>query len=131
MVGCFFVYGTLLAAERMEAVLAGAASWRIVGPAAVGGALYDLGDYPGMKLGDGADALVPGLLLEIDPEGAALSLLDAYEGVGDGLFTRRRIALQRGAAEHRTAWLYEYRGSVHGLRRLRAWSVAQTSDAGD
>jgi len=115
-----FVYGTLVSAEKLDAVLAGVARWQIVGPAAVAGVLYHLGSYPGMRL-DGGSALVPGLLLELEPEGAALRHLDSYEGVDEGLFARRRIALQRTPTEHRSAWMYEYRGAIDGLRRIGAW----------
>ena len=123
MIAGLFVYGTLLSRARMDAVLGEAARWRVVAPAVVGGVLYDRGAYPGMVLCPGAVSMVPGLLVEIDPEGAALARLDAYEGVGEGLFARRRIALARRPAEHRTAWLYEYRGPVEGLSALREWQL--------
>jgi len=122
-----FVYGTLMSAAKLDAVLTGAARWQVIGPAAVAGALYDLGAYPGIRLGEGNHALIPGLLVEIEPEGAALRRLDAYEGVHEGLFARRRISLRRKPSEHRSAWLYEYRGPVDGLRRLSAWSPSATS----
>jgi gamma-glutamylcyclotransferase (GGCT)/AIG2-like uncharacterized protein YtfP len=116
-----FVYGTLMSAAKMDAVLAGAARWRVVGPAAVAGVLYDLGAYPGMCLGGDSGALVPGLLLELEPEGAALRRLDAYEGVDERLFVRRRISLRRNSSEHRSAWLYEYCGPLEGLTCLGEW----------
>lgn len=99
----------------------GPAAGDVVGPGTVPGALYDLGEYPGLV--DTADGgRVPGLVVAL-PDAAALARLDAYEGVDDGLYTRREmlVALVDGGAC--PAWVYVYARSVASRRRLARWPV--------
>ncbi|MFB6353352.1 MAG: gamma-glutamylcyclotransferase family protein [Halobacteriales archaeon] len=72
-----FVYGTLAAPSRADAVLD---DWRDDGPAVLDGCRRVEGRYP--TLAPGGET--PGRLL-VTPE---LDKLDAYEGVDDGLYVR-------------------------------------------
>lgn len=87
-----FVYGTLLSGEQRDINrLKPAPRW--LGRARVPGVLYDLGDYPGMRLG--GRGLVLGEVYEISEE--LERVLDAVEEVWpqqSGEYTKREVALR-------------------------------------
>ncbi|MEY2878064.1 MAG: hypothetical protein RLZZ15_444 [Verrucomicrobiota bacterium] len=85
-----FVYGTLKHGCSNHAQLAGA---EFVGPARTppGFRLHDLGGFPGLAPhADDRDGVV-GEVWRVD--GAGLARLDRFEGVAEGLYARRPIAL--------------------------------------
>lgn len=91
MSGLLFVYGTLQRGRVNHGQLAGQ---RFVGPARTvpGFRLYDLGGYPGLGPFPEAVTGVTGEVWAVDA--AALARLDAFEGVGEGLYRRGPVALQ-------------------------------------
>ena len=101
-----------------EQALGGAAA-RVVGRGTVRGTLYHLGEYPGLVESDG-DARVPGVILELDDD-AALARLDRYEGVDEGLYVRRLVAVARDDGAVDEAWIYFYARPVAGRQRIAAW----------
>jgi len=113
-----FAYGTLRDALQRDMILRGAQS-REVGPATAPGALYDLGNYPGLVDGGPGDR-VPGVLVELADE-AALTRLDEYEDVDAGLFVRRRASVRPDAGGDVEAWVYVYNRPVAGRRRITVW----------
>jgi len=112
-----FAYGTLQEARQRDTVLRGA-STREIGRGSVAGTLYDLGEYPGL-VAEGA-ARVPGLLIELADE-AALALLDAYEGVDEGLYARIRTPVRLDTGDEVEAWVYVYLRPVDGRPRIASW----------
>lgn len=108
-----FVYGTLQP---------GASHWRLLEPfvagrprrATMNGTLYDTGrGYPGLRLGGSAS--VPGWVVELaDPCGAALSVMDDYEGPD---YRRVLVTLADGTE----CWTYEWVADFAGLRRVASW----------
>ncbi|MFN8643130.1 MAG: gamma-glutamylcyclotransferase family protein [Candidatus Binatia bacterium] len=66
---------------------------------------------------------VPGVLVELADQ-AALARLDEYEDVGAGLFARRRATVHLDADGDAEAWVYVYRRSVRGRRRITSWGEA-------
>ncbi len=120
---CLFVYGTLLDAARLDAVLGGVTAWRDAGPATVAGILYDAGEFPALRLCADPRRRVPGRLIEFAEPAAALARIDVYEDVAGtgGLFarTRCRVRLARGGTT--AAWVYVYVRRVRGLRRIAQW----------
>ena len=72
-----FVYGTLLSnAMRPASKMVGAT---VLSRASMPGVdMYDLGWFPGLKVGTGMASVVQGEIIEVDDEG--LDRLDAYEG---------------------------------------------------
>lgn len=97
----------------------GGAAARVAGHGTVRGALYDLGDYPGLVESE-HDERVPGLILELDDD-ESLARLDRYEGVDEGLYTRRLVAVARDDGVDVEAWIYFYTRPVSGRRRIAAW----------
>ena len=91
-----FVYGTLRRGEQRDINLLKPAP-RYVGPARVAGALFDLGDYPGLRL-DGQrtdNAWVCGEVYEISS--ALEELLDEIEGIepkSNGEYSKREVRVQ-------------------------------------
>jgi gamma-glutamylcyclotransferase (GGCT)/AIG2-like uncharacterized protein YtfP len=113
-----FAYGTLRDALQRDMVLHGAPT-RELGTATAAGVLYDLGNYPGLVSGT-ADERVPGVVVEL-PDDAALTRLDEYEDVGNGLFVRRRTNVRLDAGGEVETWAYFYNRSVRGRRRITSW----------
>lgn len=105
-----FVYGLLRPGRAGFAELNLEERMRVVGPDAVAGRLYDLGDYPGLI--PGGEGIVLGeLLLPRDPD--VLAALDRYEDHDpadpDGSeYLRLRLTTLGG----RDAWAYVYRWDI-------------------
>jgi gamma-glutamylcyclotransferase (GGCT)/AIG2-like uncharacterized protein YtfP len=116
-----FVYGTLTRRRQMDAVLAGCSGWRYTGRATIAGELYDVGSYPALRVNGRSAARVTGRLVEVDRGQIALARLDAYEGVGEGLYVRRRRRVRTGGGHSRVAWIYEYARTVDRLPRIARW----------
>lgn len=112
-----FVYGTLRAAfdGPIARWLRGAA-W-LLGPATIGGALYQVAHYPGLV--PGAGGLVHGDLFALDDPMAVLNILDDYEECAAHYphpheYRRERLSVQtaHGLVD---AWVYVY---AHNLADL-------------
>ena len=80
------------------------------GPCRIPGALFDLGEYPGLVEGAG---VVIGELHTIRDE-KALEALDEFEGEGS-LYVRKRVRLIEPAVE---AWVYVYNDSLAGAKPI-------------
>ncbi|MGA0379206.1 MAG: gamma-glutamylcyclotransferase [Candidatus Poseidoniaceae archaeon] len=106
-----FVYGTLMSGQKRFNQLK---SYVLSQHAAsVRGHLHHLGDYPGMKLGDG---MVHGQLMKIDDVEACLERMDSIEGFlgfgrNDSLFDRTIVHVETEQG-HVWAWTYLYAGDV-------------------
>ncbi len=116
-----FAYGTLQDPQRLETVLGAVSRWRIVGRGTVRGALYNVGRYPALIFRRSAVDRVPGAVIELERGPAALERLDAYEGVADGLYRRRRCRVTMANSERTITWVYIYARPVTGLPRIDAW----------
>lgn len=101
-----FVYGTLMSGMPAAEMLTGAA--RLVGRGLVRGALYDLGEYPALRPGDGD---VWGEVYAVAGV-AALRRIDAYEGCDPSrprsLFRRERVNVRLEDGSVIKAWTYFY-----------------------
>jgi gamma-glutamylcyclotransferase (GGCT)/AIG2-like uncharacterized protein YtfP len=117
-----FVYGTLKEPRRLEALIGTVSQWRACGHGTVQGRLYDVGPYPALVASADTNDQVPGVLIELASGSAALARLDAYEGVADGWYERRRISMRLTDGTRQDAWAYIYRGSVDGLPRIVEWT---------
>lgn len=101
------LYGSLMRGLGGLEAAGIAAQVRYVGPCAIPGELFDLGDYPGLRPGDGR--VVGELYSVLAPE--AFARLDAFEGYEpdrprESLYLRERIELLVPRGQH--AWLYVY-----------------------
>lgn len=99
MTDFLFVYGTLRSEESQSVLLAGLARKK----ATVLGSLWDLpAGYPALCLM--GEETVHGELVEgVNP--TQLQIIDAYEGVAEGLFRRVRIPVDWGL-QRTEAWVY-------------------------
>lgn len=104
-----FVYGTLATGGGQDLLL-GAARRR---PATAVGTLWSLpAGYPALQLTGGGT--VHGEQVDGVPEGA-LAVLDAYEGVSDGLFRRTQVWVScDGAPSLAWAWVMDEPRRHHG-----------------
>jgi gamma-glutamylcyclotransferase (GGCT)/AIG2-like uncharacterized protein YtfP len=88
---------------------------KLIGPATVRGRLYDLGEYPGLVLEQGA-AVVKGQLLQI-PNQQILEQLDRYEACPlpdspQGLFRRVKTTASEYSGQASVCWVYVYNRDV-------------------
>jgi gamma-glutamylcyclotransferase (GGCT)/AIG2-like uncharacterized protein YtfP len=109
-----FVYGSLMSAGDQGALLGSLGR----SAARARGALYHLpAGYPALMLG--ADDVVYGELVEA-PGPRLLALLDQYEGVSEGLFSREQIDVEVGLRRVK-AWAYVMeRPEARGAKRLKS-----------
>jgi gamma-glutamylcyclotransferase (GGCT)/AIG2-like uncharacterized protein YtfP len=112
-----FFYGSLLSDLPARKALSIEDYLEYVGSCSVNGSLYDLGDYPGLRLG--GEGTVVGELYEIK-EKECLQILDDFEDYHsnapeDSLYLRKKIWIPEVEKE---AWVYEYQGSLHGKKKV-------------
>jgi gamma-glutamylcyclotransferase (GGCT)/AIG2-like uncharacterized protein YtfP len=117
---CVFVYGLL---KRGFALNHHCAQGTYIGDATVRGALYSLGEYPGMVEGDGS---VHGELYRFPDIALALEVLDEIEEYDpqnpeNSLYVRvvKQAVLDKNATTM-PAWVYLYNRDVKGLPRIKS-----------
>lgn len=111
----FFAYGTLRRDAPMHALLGESA--RFVAAATFRGRLWDCGAYPGVTDSNRNGDVVHGELYRLpdhDREGL-LDRLDRYEGEG---FERAERKVTTDAGETLVAFVFLFRGSTRGARRV-------------
>ena len=101
------LYGSLMQGLGALDALALSHALQLEGPCVIPGRLFDLGPYPGLRLGDGR---VAGELYRIESPDA-LARLDDFEGFeperpSESLYVRLRLTLLEPA--DRSAWVYLY-----------------------
>ncbi len=89
---------------------------RFASPCEIRGSLFDLGEYPGLRLGSG---IVHGELYEIAGN-AIFERLDAFELYDPGnpagsSYIRKLVRLEQ---PDRDAWLYEYNRDASGMTSI-------------
>ncbi len=122
-----FLYGTLMSGARgalgTEERLRLARESDSLGPASIAGAhLYDLGDYPGVFLGQHFDAHVHGELVLMDKPHVTILWLDEYEGfvhgADDNDYDRLVYEVHLAGGETLEAWLYVLHATPSHHRRV-------------
>ena len=100
--GCLFAYGTLRSGECRHWLLEpGKVKSSILG--SVRGTLFDLGDYPGMRLEAEASRKVQGEIFEFEDLERILALLDEEEGPD---YRRELVSVQSADGQEIQAWAY-------------------------
>ena len=114
-----FVYGTLMSGEVRHGELSPYVGSRVNG--SMKGVLYDLNDYPGMKIGEG---LVHGELVKMNDVESCLNDMDSIEGFygyesENSLYDRTivQILTNDGA---KWAWTYVYSGHIDVKTRIES-----------
>jgi gamma-glutamylcyclotransferase (GGCT)/AIG2-like uncharacterized protein YtfP len=120
-----FVYGTLKPELAPPEVAALVRQFRRIDRGTISGFLYDLGNYPGLRLDVNGNE-VQGEVFELhDP--AILLMLDAYEGYDpkrptQSLFLRKQCQVRlQGTDERLLCWVYEYNHEPAASLRIAAW----------
>jgi gamma-glutamylcyclotransferase (GGCT)/AIG2-like uncharacterized protein YtfP len=126
-------YGSLMRGLGADGELEIRDRLRFVGPCVVTGELFDLGDYPGMRHGDGRITGELYALLDVD----LIEALDEFEGFErsrprESLYLRERIELTMPADIK--AWIYVYNHVPDAATRIvsgdwRAHRVERAEDA--
>lgn len=134
LTGHLFVYGTLMS-RASDAMGSGERNRlrreaRSLGPATLGGRLFDLGQYPGLILSEAAEDVVQGEVFQLLQPAVTVAWLDRYEGIGwkgrdrdDYQRVTREVALANNAELE--VWTYVFQGSLRSARLIRSgcWRV--------
>ena len=89
---------------------------------AINGLLYDLGPYPGAVNIGRSNHWVQGFVLEVDQD--ELPLLDHFEDVDSGEYTRRTVTTRLG----HLVWVYEYSKAIPaGKNPIPRWHPPKSS----
>ncbi|HTC92802.1 MAG TPA: gamma-glutamylcyclotransferase family protein [Terriglobales bacterium] len=129
MVEYLFVYGTLRPEHAPPEIAAIVRQLRHVGSGAIRGFLYDLGEYPGVRLAaDGNE--IHGEVFGFDSP-SVFESLDAYEGydpknLDQSLFLRKQCEV-RLKDETLLCWVYEYNRQLPSSQRIDAWPPGKKS----
>jgi gamma-glutamylcyclotransferase (GGCT)/AIG2-like uncharacterized protein YtfP len=112
-----FVYGTLQPGRLRWPLLAPSTTGHR--PATAPGTLHDTGNGWPVAVFGAVDGVVPGVLVDVDPDrlDETLALLDHVEGTVAGLLVRVVVATTDGA----TAWAYHWPNATAGMRRISRW----------
>jgi gamma-glutamylcyclotransferase (GGCT)/AIG2-like uncharacterized protein YtfP len=120
-----FCYGTLKQGFHAHRLIS-SPSTKFLGEAATHPRfhLYNVSSFPGMVEGDEPDGGVRGELYEVDD--GTLAVLDRYECVSQGLFTRSEVELDDGSV----ALAYLFSGDEHmGMTRGRRIEAGEWTQA--
>ena len=115
-----FVYGTLMntfESPMTKLISENSTYW---GEGTVRGRLYDLGNYPGLVIGEQTETLVGGQIFGLLDPGKVLDLLDRYEGLDPlrpdrGEYRREKISVLTAEGPF-TCWAYLYNGNPKHLK---------------
>jgi gamma-glutamylcyclotransferase (GGCT)/AIG2-like uncharacterized protein YtfP len=117
------VYGTLLqeVGHPCHSILAELSEF--AGPATFHGALYDLGEYPGVLISHEPSEVVQSELYRLTHPQGALIKLDAYEShyphdPSSSLFRREAIEVLEAGRKSLRAWVYCYNRSLADKPRI-------------
>jgi gamma-glutamylcyclotransferase (GGCT)/AIG2-like uncharacterized protein YtfP len=111
-----FVYGTLMRGFSRD--LQDKFQVTPLGQGTIRARLYDLGSYPGAKIGgDSSEDWVKGELYQLADPGPAILTLDEYEGYSHleprkSLFIRELVTVTLEGGRKRKAWTYLYNRPV-------------------
>ncbi len=124
-----FVYGTLRPEHAPPEIAAIVRQLRHVGSGAIRGFLYDLGEYPGVRLAANGNEIHGEVFIFDQP--AVLQSLDAYEGydpknLDQSLFLRKQYEV-RLKDESLLCWVYEYSRQPPSSQRIDAWPAVKKS----
>lgn len=125
-----FVYGTLKTGQKRHWALRNNVEFSIEA-GTIGGTLYDLGDFPGLKASANhqqgrieGEILISGelsnLILRAD-------LIEGFYGLGaqSNLFDRVLASVETSTGERGRVWVYEFAGSIENAHRIvsGSWPV--------
>lgn len=110
-----FIYGTLIPELAPKEIAPAVRKLEYVGDGSVSGTLYDLGDYPGIKLEPATRRRVRGRLFRV-PSDEDLKKLDEFEEYNprrprSSLYTRKLVNVRLDNGKKVRAWIYEYNRS--------------------
>ena len=135
-----FAYGSLMSTadvdvgrlERRQLAAAG----RLLGPASIGGLLFDVGPYPAAVLTRTGRERIYGELWQLPRNcGWLFDVLDRYEGCAPGApephaYARRRVPVLRQDGRTQTAWIYLWNRPLGAMPRIEGGRWAASARAG-
>jgi gamma-glutamylcyclotransferase (GGCT)/AIG2-like uncharacterized protein YtfP len=108
-----FVYGTLHPGRAPVEISSAVKRLKKIGEGDVRGKLLDLGDYPGLILGNAGGNKVRGSVFLLPKDPKVLAELDSYEeyrpeSPASSLFLRKRVNVSLDDGTSRECWIYTY-----------------------
>lgn len=123
-----FVCGTLRrerVAQTTPEIAALMQGLRFIGLGSLPGQLFDLGEYPGMNVGENFETKIIGEVYEMPDARATWEVLDLYEGFIPGeleasLFARRKEKVTLMDGQQLECWMYVYNDWVLNGRLIES-----------
>lgn len=127
-VNYLFVYGTLLQDfnNTMSRFLAEHAAF--VSKGYFIGKLYEVDNFPGAILSDDEAEKVYGSIYKIHDIHKTFEVLDAYEGVTDGLYRRLLVETYLNSGNPVNTWVYIYNQPTNHLKRIPSGNYLKHSN---
>lgn len=115
-----FIYGTLSPELVPDEIADAVGRLEHIADGFVYGELYDLGDFPGAKLGGKPKTKIRGSVYQLPSDQRTIRSLDAYEEFIPGnpnrsLYLRKKIPVNLENGKTIEAWIYEYNGDTSFL----------------
>ncbi len=119
-----FIYGTLSPEIVPDEIADVVRKLRLIGEGFVYGKLYDLGEFPGAKLGGRSRTKIRGRVYQLPSDKKLIKSLDAYEEFipgkpGQSLYLRKKTPVMLESGKRIEAWIYEYNGDITFLPMIR------------
>jgi gamma-glutamylcyclotransferase (GGCT)/AIG2-like uncharacterized protein YtfP len=105
---------------------------KLVGQGTIRGRLYDLGDYPGVRVeGNSSDNFVTGELYQLRQPERSIRVLDGYEDCfpsepHKSLFVRDLVVVTLEGGQRTRAWTYLYNRPVNDARLIPSGNYRQS-----
>lgn len=131
-----FVYGSLRHGKVLERLIG--QRYLSLGCGLINGRLFNIQDYPGVKLNTLPCYAIVGDILQLT-DSSDWAIIDDYEGCADHCpspfeFIRQQHSIINGAGRQLLAWVYSYQPNIDGLIEITggdylAYVDATTRDA--
>lgn len=120
-----FVYGTLSEKLAPKEIAPVVKRLKYVGDGFVRGRLYDLGEFPAIKLRSNSRTRVHGRIYKLPADKATIRSIDAYEEYfpaqpDKSLYLRKLTDVELENGKKVRSWIYEYKGRPAASRLIKS-----------
>lgn len=123
MIEHIFIYGTLKPELAKGSIVKAVSKLKYVGDGFVNGLLFDIGEFPGIKLRSSSKKRVRGSVFKLPSDDSVISELDRYEEFypskpEKSLYNRKLTKVELENGQTLDAWIYEYLGKTSNSKLI-------------